>query len=159
MRDRILRTARKIMAILVLALPNASYAEDLLTVTVDEISEALTFDDLLAMPQVKVITKNDYVDEKVEFSGPLLRDLLLSYNIGPEDVLTLRAINDFSVKIPASDAFQYNVILALFSNGQKMSIRDKGPIWLIYPMDDHEELRDDRYNSRIIWQLTSLTVE
>lgn len=159
MRDKILRTARNIMAVVVLALPNASYAEDLLTVTVGEISEALTFDDLLAMPQVKVITKNDYVDEKVEFSGPLLRDLLLSYNIGPEDVLTLRAINDFSVKIPASDAFQYNVILALFSDGETMSVRDKGPIWLIYPMDDHEELRDDRYNSRIIWQLTSLTVE
>lgn len=154
-----LRTTRNILAIAILALPNASYAEDLFTVTVGETSEALTFDDLLAMPQVKVITKNDYVDDKVEFSGPLLRDLLVNYNIVPGDILLLRAINDFSVKIPASDAFEYNVILALFSDGQKMSIRDKGPIWLIYPMDDHEELRDDSYNSRIIWQLTSLSVE
>jgi len=71
----------------------------------------------------------------------------------------MHAINEFSVTVPASDAYQYNVILALFSDGEAMSIRDKGPIWVIYPMDDHEELLDDSYNSRIIWQLTRITAE
>jgi hypothetical protein len=159
MNKQMFRLARNMMAVVILALPNASYAEGLLTVTVDGISEVLTFDDLLAMPQAKVITKNDYVDDKVEFSGPALRDLIVKYNIGRKDTLILRALNDFSVKIPAADAYEYNVILALFSDGETMSIRDKGPIWVIYPMDDHEELRDDSYNSRIIWQLTSITAE
>ncbi|WP_138935054.1 molybdopterin-dependent oxidoreductase [Roseovarius arcticus] len=159
MREKLLRAARNTLAMLFLALPTVSYAEGLLTVTTDGASESLSLDDLLAMPQSTVTTKNDYVDDTTEFSGPALKDLLVRYDIGPDETLTLRAINDFSVSVPAADAYQYNVILALFSNGEKLTSRDKGPIWVIYPMSDHEELRDDIYNSRIIWQLTSITAE
>ncbi len=159
MRERLLRIARATLAMIFLALPAVSYAEGLLTVTAEGVSEVLSFDDLLAMPQSTVITKNDYVDDATEFSGPVLKDLLARHNIGPDETLILRAINDFSVSVPAADAYEYNVILALFSNGQKLTTRDKGPIWVIYPMSDHEELRDDSYNSRIIWQLTSITAE
>ncbi|WP_138935463.1 molybdopterin-dependent oxidoreductase [Roseovarius arcticus] len=159
MREKLLHLARNTLAMLFLALPTVSYAEGLLTVTTDGASESLSLDDLLAMPQSTVITKNDYVDDTTEFSGPALKDLLVRYDIGPDETLTLRAINDFSVSVPAADAYQYNVILALFSNGEKLTTRDKGPIWVIYPMSDHEELRDDSYNSRIIWQLTSITAE
>jgi len=158
-KENLIRIARNTLAMIFLALPTVSYAEGLLTVTAEGVSEVLSLDDLLAMPQSTVITKNDYVDDVVEFSGPALKDLLVKYNIGPSETLTLRAINDFSVSVPAADAYQYNVILALFSDGQKMTTRDKGPIWVIYPMSDHEELRDDSYNSRIIWQLTSITAE
>ncbi|MFX0547644.1 hypothetical protein ACEWPL_019230 [Roseovarius sp. S1116L3] len=147
------------LAVIFLAFPTGSYAEDLLAVTGDGVSDVLSFEDLLAMPQSTVITKNDYIDDITEFSGPALKDLLEKYNIGPNETLLMRAINDFSVSVPAIDAYQYNVILALFSDGKKLTRRDKGPIWVIYPMSDHEELRDDSYNSRIIWQLTSITVE
>lgn len=159
MRDKLLCVARQMLAILFLALPTVSYADGLLTVTADGVSDVLSLEDLLGMSQSTVITKNDYVDDTTEFSGPALKDLLVKYDIGPDETLTLRAINDFSVSIPASDAYQYNVILALFNNREKMTVRDKGPIWVIYPMSDHEELRDDSYNSRIIWQLTSITAE
>ncbi len=48
------------------------------------------------------------------------------------------------------------MILALRTNGARLTIRDKGPIWLMYPLDDHAELRDPVYNSRLIWQLTTM---
>jgi hypothetical protein len=41
-------------------------------------------------------------------------------------------------------------------DGVPLSKRDKGPIWMIYPMSDHEELRDPVYNSRLIWQVVKL---
>ena len=42
------------------------------------------------------------------------------------------------------------------ANGERLSRRDKGPIWLIYPLDDHEELKDPVYTIRLIWQLTAM---
>ena len=46
------------------------------------------------------------------------------------------------------------MILAMQADGTRLSIRDKGPIWLMYPVDDFPELQDPKYNLRLIWQLT-----
>lgn len=159
MNEQFKHLGRKIFAAALFAIPTIGQAQDVLTITSGTDVATLSFEDLLALPQSTVITKNDYVDVRTEFTGPSLLDILVEHGISKDETLIMRAINDFSVEIPASDAFDYNVILALFSNGEQMSVRDKGPIWLIYPMDDHEELRDDRYNSRIIWQLRSIVVE
>jgi hypothetical protein len=48
------------------------------------------------------------------------------------------------------------VILALSMDGRELSLRDKGPIWIVYPRDDHKELHDPVFNSRWIWQLDRL---
>jgi hypothetical protein len=61
--------------------------------------------------------------------------------------------------VPAGDAFTYDVILAVLRDGEVMSVRDKGPIWVIYPMDDYPELQDDVFNGRLVWQLKSISVE
>jgi hypothetical protein len=159
MKAQFSRLIQRMFVITFFTFPCASYAEDILTVSADGASESLSFDELLAMPQTKVVTKNDYVDHSAEFTGPSLKEILVRHNIGQDATLIMSAINDFSVKVPASDAYQYDVILALFKDGKKMPVREKGPMWVIYPMDDHAELRDDVYNSRIIWQLRSITVE
>ena len=41
-------------------------------------------------------------------------------------------------------------------DGEKLSRRDQGPIWLMYPLDDYSELRDSIYNTRLVWQLTKI---
>ncbi len=40
-----------------------------------------------------------------------------------------------------------------------MPVREKGPVWVIYPMDDNPELRNDLYNDRLVWQLKEISVE
>ena len=122
----------------------------------DDIRIELSEEDLLAVPQVVVSTENEFVDGMAEFSGPLARDILSL--LGDDfDSAEFTAINDYSIVIPVSDFQEYDVILALTMNGQKFSLRDKGPIWLIYPMSDHKELQDRVYNNRLIWQLTRIT--
>ncbi len=122
----------------------------------DDIRIELSEEDLLAFPQVVVSTENEFVDGMAEFSGPLARDILSL--LGDDfDSAEFTAINDYSIVIPVSDFQEYDVILALTMNGQKFSLRDKGPIWLIYPMSDHKELQDRVYNNRLIWQLTRIT--
>jgi len=63
------------------------------------------------------------------------------------------------VQVPVSDAEQYRVILARTINGKSLSIRDKGPLFLIYPFDQYPELQNKLYYGRAIWQISVIKVE
>jgi hypothetical protein len=112
--------------------------------------------DLLALPQVTIRTGNEFSDGVVEYVGPLARDAMASIATGTAKTIHLVAINDYAIDIPLSDITNYDVILAMQANGKRLSRRDKGPIWLMYPVDDHPELQDPTYTIRLIWQLTTM---
>jgi hypothetical protein len=112
--------------------------------------------DLLALPQVTIRTRTEFTDGVVEFVGPLARDAVAFIDAGAATTAHMVAANDYAIDIPLSDIADYDVILALQANGVRLTIRDKGPIWLMYPLDDHTELQDPMYNNRLIWQLTSI---
>jgi len=118
----------------------------------------LTEDDLLAMEQFTVFTENEFVDGLVEFTGPLARDVIAFLNASEIGTLKLTAVNDYAVEVPMSDLLEYDVIFAMTQNGTRFSIRDKGPIWVIYPMSENVELQDRVYNDRLIWQLVKVDV-
>lgn len=78
----------------------------------------------------------------------------LTARLGIEDgVLRATAINDYSVEIPVSDAVENGPIVAYRMDGAVMSVRDKGPLWVIYPYDSDAEYRSEVVYSRSIWQL------
>ncbi|MHA1530220.1 MAG: molybdopterin-dependent oxidoreductase [Alphaproteobacteria bacterium] len=110
--------------------------------------------DLLSLPQVTIRTRTEFTDGVVEFVGPLARDAIAFIDAGAATTAHMVAANDYAIDIPFSDLVDYDVILALQANGDRMTIRNKGPIWLMYPLDDHAELQDPLYNNRLIWQLT-----
>ena len=150
-----------LLTILVLArttLPAA--AEDLLVVrnATDPAQAEARFSeaDLLALPQVTVRTRTEFTDGVVEFIGPLARDAVAFIETGTATTVHLVAANDYAIDIPLSDLAEYDVILAMQANGERLSLRDKGPIWLMYPMDDIDELPDSRFNNRLVWQLTTM---
>jgi len=122
-------------------------------------SKTLFETDMLALPQVTVTTENEFIDGLAEFSGPLARDVVALLGPGDFDTVTLKAANDYSVDVPLDDFLQYDVIFAMFQNGERLSPRDKGPIWVIYPMSEHKELRDRIFNDRLIWQLIAISVK
>jgi len=115
-----------------------------------------TLSDLQAMPQTEVITKNEFVDGIKHFKGPLARDILKLVGAKDATTVTMTAANDYKVKIPVHEFFDYDAILAISMDGHPFSRRDKGPIWVIYPMSDFSELQDPVYNSRLIWQLVKI---
>jgi len=135
-------------------------AEDLLVVSnaTDAAQAEARFSeaDLLALPQVTIRTRTEFTDGVVEFVGPLARDAVASIKTGTATGVHLVAANDYAIDIPLSDLLNYDVILAMQANGERLSRRDKGPIWLMYPLDDHAELQDSQYNIRLIWQLTRM---
>ena len=117
----------------------------------------LTLPDLEALRPHSVRTTTPWTDGVQEFTGVRLRDLLAA--VGAQGhTLAMTALNDYTVEIPASDASAYDVIVAYRRNGQAMPVRDKGPLWIIYPYDQHGELRDAEHQARMIWQLRRIDV-
>jgi hypothetical protein len=43
-------------------------------------------------------------------------------------------------------------------DGEEMPIRDKGPLFIVYPFDSAEELQSEQYYSRAVWQVKELKV-
>ncbi len=93
----------------------------------------------------------------VEFEGVPMTRLL--HAVGASgDKITAVALNDYTTEIPVSDFDRFGVILALKRNGEYMSIRDKGPLFIIYPYDSQPELQNRRYYARSAWQVARLIV-
>ena len=120
-----------------------------------ELSEA----DLRSYDAATFTTINPYVEVPTEFTGALLRDLLADFDLSDATSLRLRAINDYAVSMPVDDIEKYDVIVAYLSEGEPMSVRDKGPLWVMYPISDNPELDDPSVHSRLIWQLVAIEAE
>lgn len=91
-----------------------------------------------------------------QFEGVLMRDVLKSVGATAATTVKAKALNDYQVEIPVADFQRYDVILASSMDGKVLTARDKGPLWIIYPRDDHGELADERMDQRWVWQLNRL---
>ena len=139
-------------------LPQAAAAgADLQLVAADRATTLdLSLESLGALPQATVVTENQFTNGKVAYRGPLMRDVLAQ--LGLDDVAEVRLIaaNDYFVDIPTEDFHAYDAILAMEADGKRLSRRDKGPLWLMYPISDHAELNDPIYLRRLIWQVVRI---
>ena len=92
------------------------------------------------------------------FEGVLARDVMAAVGAKEARTVVARALNDYTIEIPVVDFHEYDVIFAMRMDGQLLTARDKGPLWVVYPRDDHPELQDERIDQRWAWQLKALEV-
>lgn len=109
------------------------------------------------LPQKSFNTRTPWYSQPRNFTGPLLRDVLAA--AGAHGT-TLRAValNDYWVDIPVEDSARYDMIVARLLDDKPMPVRDKGPLFIVYPFDSHSELRNTIYYSRSAWQLRTIEV-
>lgn len=111
--------------------------------------------DALAQTTVKTITP--WTEAEESFQGVRLDQLLTA--LGAKGThLEAVALNDYSTRFDTQALLQYPVILATRKEGQLMRVRDKGPIWIIYPLSDYPALRKEEHHQAMVWQLKALTV-
>jgi hypothetical protein len=91
------------------------------------------------------------------FEGVALGDLLAVVGAKGTRVLAT-ALNDYAVEIPLEEASLDAALLAFRMNGVELSVRDKGPIWVVYPYDAGNEFQTEVIYSRSIWQLDRIEV-
>lgn len=121
--------------------------------------EIVTFDrqGLAGFRQHSIRTKTVWTDGVHTFRGVLLCDLLDAVD-AYGDTVEARALNDYFVEIPIEDCRRYPVLLATEQDGERLTVRSRGPIWIIYPRDDFDELHNSLMDARWVWQLQELIV-
>lgn len=113
---------------------------------------------LQALPQHSFTTQTPWYAEPVKFTGPLLRDVLAAAGAKGEGITAI-ALNDYRTEIPFSDALKYDLIVATLMNDQPMPVREKGPLFLVYPFDSKAELQAATFYNRSAWQLRALQIK
>lgn len=114
-------------------------------------------DMIAALPQHGFEARTPWYANARRFTGPLLRDLLQQAR-AEGSTLRLTALNDYRVDMPMEDAQRFGVIVARLLDGQPMAVRDKGPLFIVYPFHDVPALRSATYYGRSAWQLRTITV-
>jgi hypothetical protein len=155
---------RRLLILVVAALLCAAAAArgqdraETLPLTIGANGYAVTVSDLEKMPATTVVTHTPFLPGATTFQGVLLRDLLKAARLTAPKLVMI-ALNDYRVEVPAADAESYDVIVAYKVDGRYMRVRDKGPFWLIYPIDQHPELDNEQTATKMIWQIRTIDAE
>lgn len=115
---------------------------------------------LARMAQHRIVTNTPWFSAPREFTGPLLRDVLAAAGL-PATVggqARCAALNDYRVDIPLEDIRRYDIIVARLLDAKPMTVREKGPLFVMYPFDQQPELRTSLNLARCIWQLCGIEV-
>lgn len=126
---------------------------------ITNVEDTLVFDreTLMAFQATTFETSTIWTEGVHSFTGVPL--YILTDLLGVQDGQILAtAINDYTVEIPVSDAVEGGPIIAYLMDGEEMTLRDKGPLWVIYPYDRSSSFRTEVVYSRSIWQLDRLEV-
>lgn len=137
--------------------PNST-APVILTVEGQPAATDFTLAQLQALPQTTVITTTPWTEGSHTYTGVLLRNLLDKQGLQKATKLNAKALNDYVATLTVSDAYKYDVLLALTQDGKLLTRRNKGPVWVIYPLSLHPELDKPSYHSAMIWQLRAISV-
>lgn len=113
---------------------------------------------LQALPKTSFTTSTMWTEGPQMFDGVLLKDILDVNGIS-SGTISATAINDYAIDIPVSDAVVDGPIIAYALNGAPMSIRDKGPLWIVYPYDQNPDYQSEVVFSRSIWQLNRIVIQ
>ncbi|MGR4067132.1 molybdopterin-dependent oxidoreductase [Billgrantia sp. C5P2] len=102
-------------------------------------------------------TSTPWTEGVGRFEGPLLRALLEAAGIRNEHV-RIQALNEYETEVPVADFHEYDVILALERDGEPIAVRDLGPMFVLYPFDEHPQLLNETIRHRSVWHVGSIHV-
>ncbi|MBU2958866.1 molybdopterin-dependent oxidoreductase [Paracoccus sp. C2R09] len=147
------KTIMAAIAVAGIAAASPALAGDvLLTVTAAGDQFEYDLDALQELPKVEFTTSTIWTEGESSFTGVALSVLLAEAGIDSGSVMAT-AINDYAVEIPVDEIDENAPIIAYLQDGEVMSPRDKGPLWVIYPYDEDEKYQTETVYSRSIWQL------
>lgn len=148
---------------LTLAQSVASFAaDDAVILTVNDMrtgeTSVFTEADLLALPQQSFDTTTIWTDTTPKtFSGPTLKSVIEATGSAPGD-LRVYAINDYNVTFPIDRLEDDVPILANRIDGQPFSVREKGPLWVVFPFDQDTRFQSEEYFTLSVWQLNKVDI-
>lgn len=93
------------------------------------------------------------------WEGPLLTDVLKKAGIRGSTIRVF-AYDDYSQEIPLAFIKKYEPILAYRENGRELTLKDFGPLFIIFPRDEyHRELSTISNTRRFVFQVRRIEVK
>jgi len=115
---------------------------------------------IAALPQASLTTGTALHPDPMLWEGPLLRDVLALLGVAADVVVPIRisSWDDYHVELTNEDFKRWDAILAWRVDGKELSVEELGPLRVVYPLDQFDELRDQRFHYRWVWLLRSIEV-
>lgn len=113
---------------------------------------------LEALGTISLETATPWYQGPMKFEGVLLSKLMEHVGASGKSA-TVIALNDYSSEIPLEDFTKYKVILALKLNGEYIPVRERGPLFIVYPFDSDPVLQHQTYYGRAVWQVSKIVVK
>lgn len=110
---------------------------------------------LLTLSPLTVCTRTPWHHEAGCFQGPLLREVLAAAGVRSNSIV-VHALNGYRAEIPVQELHDYDVTLAMNRNGEPIPIREFGPLFVLYPFDEHPELHTEAVRFRSVWHVTKI---
>ena len=112
---------------------------------------------LEALGMERFTTRTPWYEGAITFEGVRMARLMERV-VARGTTLTVTALNDYATDIPIADFGRFGTLLALKRDGQYMSVRDRGPLFVVYPYDSTPELNQRLYFARSAWQVARMAV-
>lgn len=112
---------------------------------------------LEAFRQIEFETSTIWSEGVRSFSGPSLREVLIAAGITGGDI-NLTAENQYRTTMPWFVMNEDFPIIATRIDGETFSLREKGPLWIVFPYDADEKYRTEVMYAHSIWQLVEIGV-
>ncbi|MCL7940323.1 molybdopterin-dependent oxidoreductase [Halomonas sp. ATCH28] len=113
---------------------------------------------LEALPGRVIETHTPWHRDRGRYEGPLLRTLLETVGAGDAEQVRIRALNHYEAEVPVADFRRHDVILAMTRDGEPLTIREYGPLFVLYPFDEHPELLTEAIRFRSVWHVERIIV-
>lgn len=103
----------------------------------------------------KITTTTPWTEGLQDFEGVPLKSLIQKSTENAQ--VRLSALNDYTVTLPASELNDEYPIVAFRRNGKELSVRERGPFWIIYPFDQ-PKFKSEKYFAQSVWQLKDIEI-
>ena len=110
---------------------------------------------LASLPVEEFTTNTPWSDGPQDFKG--VRLSVLFDAIGASTTrFVAEGLDDYKFTFEGIDFVRYPIIIAYEQNGGSISVRNLGPLRIMFPFDDHPELLNHKNESSAVWQLISI---
>ncbi len=112
--------------------------------------------DLEKLPLTTYATTNPFENERITYSGVLLKDLVAAYSSPACSTVILTARDDYQVAFHKAEWQRWDLMLATRADGKIMGISESGPVRIVMPFDTADDLDQGVYTPKWIWLIKSI---
>jgi hypothetical protein len=144
---------KKILVLCLLLFAPFIFANNVTFSSPTQVTVTLKLEDIQSLPKTTYTTELPWDKGIAEFTGVKLSTLLTHvYGSIPERI-DISGLNNYHATISREDIVSYQPILAYQKDKHYVKVRNKGPYWVVYPLNLYPELNRTKYHAQMVWQV------